>query len=224
MTRWVCFSAGLTAAAFAGAFYVYFGLYDRLPEQVPTHWNAHGEANGWLPREKVFGTFLLVPAAMAVLVALTVVLPWLSPKPFTVDTFRAVFGYVMFLAVALLGFIQATLLWASLEQGVPLVRLFIGVMFLFFMLIGNVMGQVRRNFWMGVRTPWTLANDHVWVQTHRLAAWLFVTCGFVGCILVLAVPGNALLVACTVALLVVILIPVPYSLVLYKRLEREGRL
>jgi hypothetical protein len=102
-------------------------------------------------------------------------------------------------------------------------RVFLGGICLFFALIGNVMGKVRRNFWMGVRTPWTLASEPVWNQTHRLAAWLFVAAGLVGFVLVMLLPPDVV----WVALLVLIpagLVPVVYSLVLYKRLERQGKL
>jgi uncharacterized membrane protein len=98
--------------------------------------------------------------------------------------------------------------------------LFAGL-FLTFALIGNVLGRVRRNFWMGVRTPWTLASDAVWIPTHRLAAWLFVAFGLAGFVATLL--GVSLL-WCLAGLAVVVLVPVAYSLVLYKRLEKQGRL
>src|SRR5919204_301408 len=62
--------------------------------------------------------------------------------------------------------------------------LFAGL-FLFFAVLGNVIGKVRSNFWMGVRTPWTLASPKVWERTHRLAAWLWVTVSIVGFVAVL---------------------------------------
>jgi uncharacterized membrane protein len=86
--------------------------------------------------------------------------------------------------------------------------------------IGNVLGKVRRNFWMGVRTPWTLANDTVWAATHRLAARLMVAAGLLGAMAVwLGVP----IAICFVLLIAALLVPAVYSLVLYKRLEREGQ-
>ena len=93
--------------------------------------------------------------------------------------------------------------------------------YLLFALLGNVLGKVQRNFWVGVRTPWTLASDTVWTQTHRLAAWLFVAGGLVGFAATLAgASGVWLFVGVLVAIAGV---PVVYSLVLYKRLERQGR-
>jgi uncharacterized membrane protein len=74
---------------------------------------------------------------------------------------------------------------------------------------------------MGVRTPWTLADPLVWERTHRVTAWLFVATGVIGA--VLAVAGVSPVV-CFVLLMVGALSPIVYSLVLYKRLEREGKL
>jgi uncharacterized membrane protein len=73
---------------------------------------------------------------------------------------------------------------------------------------------------MGVRTPWTLANEEVWEQTHRLAAWLFVASGLFG--MLTALVGLPLYL-CFAGIMVAALVPVVYSLVLYKRLERQGR-
>ena len=85
--------------------------------------------------------------------------------------------------------------------------------------MGNVLGKVRRNFWMGVRTPWTLASEKVWVATHRLAARLLTAGGLAGAV---AAWLGAPLVLCFWLLMVALLWPAVHSLLLYKRLEREG--
>jgi len=104
---------------------------------------------------------------------------------------------------------------------VDTVKALIVGMMLFFMLLGNVLGKVQRNFFVGVRTPWTLASERVWTETHRLAAWLFAGTGLLGMISVLAglsifVPLG-LILACVVAI-------IGFSLVRYKQLERRGEL
>jgi uncharacterized membrane protein len=100
-------------------------------------------------------------------------------------------------------------------------QLLVAGIFPFFALLGNQLGKVRRNFWMGVRTPWTLASEAVWTQTHRVAAWVFVAVGIIGFIAAIA---DVSLVFCFGLLMAAALIPVVYSLILYKRLEREGKL
>jgi uncharacterized membrane protein len=219
MTRWFYLSVLLTAAAAAFSLYLYLFAYDRLPERIPIHWDLAGEADGYAGR----GAALLVtPLAMLGLVGLTLLLPWLSPKQFEVDAFRTCYEYVMMLIVALVGYIHVLVLWGSLRgEQAGLGRWLVAGLFLFFALLGNVLGQVRRNFWMGVRTPWTLASESVWIRTHRLAAWLFVAAGVFGfAATLLGVP----LAWCFAGILAAALLPAVYSLVLYKRLERQGKL
>jgi uncharacterized membrane protein len=220
MKRWLCVSIGLTLVVLAASLYVYFFEFDRLPPQVPIHWNFAGEADGWVDRDNVLVVFLLMPAIMAGLVVLTLLLPWLSPRHFEVDTFRDTYAYIMTLLVGLMGYLQLIVLGGSLQPRFPN-RALIGGMFLFFALLGNVLGRVRRNFWIGVRTPWTLASDPVWIQTHRLTAWLWVGFGLFGFV---AVAVGVSIIWCFAGLIVAVLFPVFYSLVLYKRLEKEGRL
>jgi uncharacterized membrane protein len=221
MNRWFVLSIVLTVAAFAGSLYAYFGLFDRLPEKVPTHWDIHGLPDKWVPREDTLVNFLLVPGVMAFMLLLTLVLPWLSPKPFEVERSGATYYHLMMLVVALFGWMNFTILLASFGTPVDSIRLMIGGLFLFFALIGNLLGKVQRNFWMGVRTPWTLASETVWIRTHRLTGWLWVPGGIVGAVAVFA--GVPLLWA-FVWIIVISLVPVVYSLVLYKRLERQGKL
>lgn len=162
MTRWFALSVLFTAAAFAVVGYVVAFEYDNLPAKVPTHWDINGQPDAWTAKEDVVRTFLLLPAVMAGVLLLTLALPWLSPKPFAVDTFRDTYGYLMMLVVALMGYLHVVILLGSLAGDGPLMtKLLFGGIFLFFALVGNVLGKVRRNFWMGVRTPWTLASEAV---------------------------------------------------------------
>jgi uncharacterized membrane protein len=100
-------------------------------------------------------------------------------------------------------------------------RAMLGALFLLLALLGNVLGRVRRNFYIGVRTPWTLASEKVWDATHRIAARMFVLAGLLG-LLSLAVTASP--VAGLVILVAAALASALYSLVYYKRLERRNQL
>jgi uncharacterized membrane protein len=226
MTRWFYLSVALTLAAFGATLYVWQFRYDDLPEQVPVHWDAHFNPDGFSPKQDVVQTFFVLPGMMVLVCVLTLVLPWLSPRRFEVDSFRSTYGYVMMLVTALLGYLHVAFLWGAMqsaENKTIFMRALVGGICLFFALMGNVMGKVRRNFWMGVRTPWTLASDTVWNQTHRLAAWMMVAAGLCGIALIMLLPADYAWLALFV-ILPAGLVPVVYSLVLYKRLEREGKL
>jgi uncharacterized membrane protein len=95
----------------------------------------------------------------------------------------------------------------------PVIGTTIGVVFV---VIGNYMGKVQRNFFVGIRTPWTLANEEVWLRTHRLAGKLFVASGVV--LAVSSFFGPGLLIGVAFAL-VASFVPVIYSYVLHRKLE-----
>ena len=120
----------------------------------------------------------------------------------------------------MLAYIYGAMLWAGLGHRLDAARAILGGVCLFFAVIGNVLSKVRRNFYIGVRTPWTLANERVWHATHRFAAKCFVLAGLLG--LVLALAGVRF--APIVAILAGALTPAVYSLFYYKQLERHGEL
>jgi uncharacterized membrane protein len=217
MSRWFILSAAALLLSAGASLYVYAFHLDGLPAQLPMHWNIEGEPDGWMQTS----TALLVwPAITAGVVLLTLALPWLSPKQFEIESFRDTYGYVMALVACLMTYMHLVVLAGSFQL-LHTDRWLFGGLFLLFALIGNVLGKVRRNFWMGVRTPWTLASDAVWIQTHRLAAWLFTAFGVGG---FLAMLLGAPLMWCFVGLFVSAMTLVLYSLLLYKRLEKQGRL
>lgn len=221
MNRWLLASWLLIAAAFGASFYVNAHRDVLMPEKVPIHWGIDGKADGWANRADMFWWLMLPPLLMVGCSLLAVALPWLSPKPFSLEWASRAYQYVMFLIVAMFGLLHAVVLLGYCVPGFQIAKWLIVAISLFFMLLGNVLGQIPRNFWIGVRTPWTLANNVVWVKTHRLAAWLFVADGFICAILALIGAPFWLIFA---ALIGIALVPVGYSLWLYKRLERTGQL
>jgi uncharacterized membrane protein len=192
--------------------------YPHLPDSVPTHWNLRGQPNGYSPK---WALYLIGPGLMAGIVLLTWLLPWLSPKNFEVEGFRSTYMQIMLMLVGLFGYIDAMVLWAGTGNSVNMGRAGPFGVCLLFALIGNVMGKIRRNFYIGVRTPWALANERIWNATHRLAAKTFVLGGMAGLALI-AMGLNGW--PPFVALMAGALIPVLHSLYFYKQLERRREL
>ncbi|HLJ11170.1 MAG TPA: SdpI family protein, partial [Planctomycetaceae bacterium] len=189
-----------------------------IPEKMPTHWNIHGEIDGY--GSKQWAAFLM-PVIMIPLLGLFWVLPWLSPKHFEIETFRGTYAFIVMLIMVLFAYIHVLTLLPALGYRTPVDRALLGGMMLFFMLLGNVLGKVQRNFFVGVRTPWTLASERVWTETHRLAAKIFVATGALG----LACIALRLSIFVPLALiLLAVIVTVGFSLVRYKQLERRGQL
>lgn len=191
-------------------------LYPGLPERIPTHWNWKGEVDGWSNR--TFGTFFL-PGMSAVLWLVLLALPWLSPRGFQLEPFRSTYNIIVVMVLVLMAYIHVVALQAAMHPRLDVSRMLIGGIFLLFAGLGFLLSRVKRNFWVGVRTPWTIASEVVWDRTHQLAAKLYSVTGLVGALAIwLGVPPSV----CFVALVVAAFVPVVYSLVLYKQLERRG--
>jgi uncharacterized membrane protein len=109
------------------------------------------------------------------------------------------------------------MLWAASGRSVDVPSAIVGGVCLVSVFMGNVMGKVRRNFFIGIRTPWTLADERVWYATHRLAAKTLVVGGLVG----LALTAIGLKGWPLAALVAGFLVPGFYSFVFSKRLERQ---
>lgn len=148
-----------------------------LPAVVPVHWNAAGKPDGFGPKSVMLW---LMPAVMVGIVGLTWLLPVISPKKFEIERFAKTYT-VMMVAIQLMELcIHLLMLRGAGNVGFNLTRALFPVMFVFFAVMGNWMGKVRQNYFMGVRTPWTLADERVWDQTHREAGHLWFWGGLVG--------------------------------------------
>ena len=196
--------------------------YPELPDRIPTHWNIRGEVDGYGGKRTLF----LLPVMSLPLLALFYFLPALSPRHFEVESFRGTYLYLMDLTIGLFVYLQLVILHATVQSvhgdhSFDIGRALLAGIFLFFALMGNVMGKVRRNFYIGIRVPWTLASERVWNDTHRLAAWVMTAAGAFG---FLALVLGAPIWVGMVLLFVPMMIPIVYSFLHYKALERRGQL
>lgn len=208
----VSVSAILTLIALAYSAY----MATKLPNIVPTHWDASGKVNQYGSK---WISLLVMPGSMMFTALLGVALPAISPEKFKIDTFRGTYNYIMVLAIGMLTILHIVILEATLNGSFPLERAMAAVLFAFFALMGNVLGKVRRNFWMGIRTPWTLADERVWDQTHRVAARIWTAGGALG--VILAMIGLPFGIWMTY-LMAIALWPAVMSYVIYRRIGRNG--
>ncbi len=185
----------------------------RLPEQVPSHWNIHGEVDGYM--SKPWGVYFL-PLISVFTSILLLLLPKIAPKGFKLDQAKKAYEIiVLVMAIFFLG-IMVLSFEAGLNRSIDMnqwVLVGIGALFL---IIGNYLTKVPRNFFLGIRTPWTLASDKVWYKTHRMGSWTFVIAGLFSVVGgLLKWPFSWMIIAIIAAAL----IPVIYSLVVYKQIE-----
>jgi len=184
-----------------------------LPDPVPSHWNDRGDIDDTMP--KPWGVYVL-PIAMVVTWLLLSWLPRISPRGFEMDTFARAWGVLCVASLAFMLFVEVMTLNAARTGTALSARpLFAGIGVLI-VVLGNFLGKVTRNFFAGIRTPWTLASEEVWLRTHRLAGKLFVLAGIFIFAAALANLGIWWIIAAPIAAAVV---PAVYSYVIYRRIE-----
>jgi len=167
------------------AFVVSAIAYRRLPERVPVHWDVHGNVNGYGSR---FAGAFGMPLLMLGLWLLLRLLPRIDPRRANYAKFADTYDLFVDSLVGLLLVMQLALLANTLGWPVSMERVAPVLIGLQFIILGNALPRARPNWWFGIRTPWTLSNDRVWTQTHRVGGYLLAAAGAILLIAAL-VPG-----------------------------------
>jgi len=202
----------LTVASFAFSVW----LYPHLPDSMPRRWDAVGNVVAYGPKSEIV---FLMPVFAAFTWLLLIVLPRIAPHGFRLDPFLGVFGVVVAGIIAALAFFNVISLLPAAGHTLQITAItFIGIG-IFIIFLGNYMGKFRKNFFIGVRTPWTLASDEVWSRTHRLTGRVLVAAG-VAIIIDGVLGANVSLFIAIV--LAAVLIPFLSSILLYWRIEGFG--
>jgi len=202
--------AFVLAAAAIGA-----ALYQRLPAQVPTHFDIHGRADDYTAKPYAV---LIAPGVLLLTGLLFSVLPRISPKGYRLEPFLRVYEIIAITVFAVEFVALQIPLLLALGYRFDIKRSLGAGTGLLLLILGNYLGKVTRNFFVGIRTPWTLANEEVWLRTHRLGGVLFVIGGAV-----ILIASFVTTMSTELVILGVIgglsLFLVVYSYVIYRRIE-----
>ena len=150
-------------------------LWNQLPEQMASHCNSNDQVDGYMT--KFWGVFMM-PLVILGMLALFIVVPGIDPLKANIAQFRGAFNLFIVLISAFMLYVHGlTLAWSLGYQEFKMSAAmlpFLGVVFIF---IGYMLRQAKRNFFIGIRTPWTLSSDMVWDKTHQLGSILFMASG-----------------------------------------------
>jgi len=195
--------------------------YPHLPDPAPIHWNIHGQIDGWGPR---WVAAWLGAGCAGFIAALMLILPRLGPLTDNIAKFGKTYGRIAVAVTLLMAMLHGTILLAACGRGVSMGATLTVLIGGFYALLGNWMGKVRRNFYVGIRTPWTLASEAVWDRTHRVGGRVMLAAG-------LAVAVTGLFASDPVCFIVLMaglggsaIWAVLYSLYLYRHLGGQDDL
>jgi uncharacterized membrane protein len=191
-------------------------LYARLPDPMPSHWNAAGQIDGYMP--KFWGIFL-APVITIALVPLFLVIPQIDPLKANIAKFRGIFNWFIVVFVMYMLFVYALTMAAALGFQFNMTVMLLPVIGLLFIGAGYMMKHAKRNFFIGIRTPWTLSNDEVWDKTHQIGSKLFMAGGVVT--IMSAFLGEIGIWIMLVAVLIAAFYPMIYSYILFTQIEKR---
>jgi uncharacterized membrane protein len=149
-------------------------VYPRLPDRVPVHWDVHGQVNRYGSRLEAAALLPLVMLGTWLLLRL---LPRIDPRRMNYAKFADTYDLFVNSLLTLFAILQGVSLAAALGRPLPMNRVVPALVGMLFIILGNALPRARPNWWFGIRTPWTLSSDRVWMKTHRVGGYLMVGAG-----------------------------------------------
>ncbi len=184
-------------------------VYKRLPETIATHFDLNGNPDGWSSR--AFAVFGLP----AILLTVNLLLPFMLRADPKHENMSGALVNITIWTIPVLSLLCSGLtLGRALGYAVRIERVLPVFMGMLFILIGNYLPKTKQSYTMGIKLPWTLASEENWNRTHRLAGFLWVLAGIY--FIVMSFIGWSF-PAFVLPLVVMVLVPMAYSYILYRK-------
>lgn len=187
-------------------------FYNRLPGEVPIHWNASGEIDGYATK---FNAMLMSIGTMVLIYLVLVFIPRIDPKKSNYKYFSKGYSIINLSTLLLFFVINILMILAGLNYKVNVnivIPILVGITFI---VIGNYMPQMKTNYFVGIKTPWTLNDENNWKQTHRFGGKAFIIGGLLF-IFSIFLPARFVDISYPI-ILVILLSPIVYSFILFKK-------
>jgi uncharacterized membrane protein len=194
--------------------YIYlYQIWDQLPDIVPTHFNFSGEADGWSSKRSL----LFLPAFLGIgIYLLLLFLPELDPKK-NISLKDPKYYGIRFIMACFFSMLSTYILYTALVGKISNTTLLFGFIGVLFAVIGNYFKDIKPNYFIGIRTPWTLEDERVWEHTHQIGSkiWMFGGLGlFLSAIFIS--DEKIFLAIFFILLILMIFLPIIYSYLDYK--------
>lgn len=194
-------------------------VWNELPERVPVHFNHKGEADGWSGKVAMIG---IVVGTTALLNLLLLFIPRIDPKQ-KLAYMGSKYHQLRFILVIFMTAMSVFIVYNAQHQGPLKVHILFILMGAMIAALGNYFQAVKPNYFIGIRTPWTLESEQVWRKTHRMGGILWIIGGLVMIILALLPTSGIHRLVFIAIVVIMVLVPVIYSFIEYRKEQRLQR-
>lgn len=195
------------------------GFYPFLPHSIPMHWNAQGVIDGRYPKMTIF----MIPALMIVIVLLFKVIRFIDPKNKNYKKFSSTFDMIKLVICLLILCLQIVTIINSFDEHLVDVPMILNMgMGMLFAILGNSLPKIRPNYFVGIKTPWALADEDNWRITHRFAGKVWFIGGLIMFPTALLPASIAMYVILAIAIGLCVISYV-YSYYIFRKKEKEEK-
>src|ERR1035437_6878637 len=198
--------------------YIYlYTVWNSLPESVPTHFDLAGNPNDWSSKTSL----IFITGALSIgMYLLMVVIPFLDPKK-KIQQMGDKYYNLRFMLTLFFSILATYIIYIGKEGSIKDPKLLLALIGLLFAMLGNYFQTVRPNYFIGIRTPWTLESENTWKKTHRLGGRMWMAGGVLIALLSFSIPNNpAFMIIFFTILAIITIVPVVYS---YFEFQKEKR-
>ena len=193
-------------------------LWNSLPEKVPMHWNYKGEIDDWGTKYSLLGLIFLLPVLTYVLM---LVIPKINPKK-RIELMGGNYYQIKFVLVGFMSVLAIYIIHSSNSQTLSSPSIVLVLIGLLFMALGNYFKVIKQNYFLGIKTPWTLESEEVWKLTHILAGKLWIVGGLLIVIFSLVIPEDINFYLFIIITAIITIVPIVYSYLIFRKLKKSN--
>ena len=197
---------------------IYLSVYKLFPEKIPMSFSFSGEIQDYGSKLEL----LIIPVLTLAVFIMYKIIPKIDPKRDNYKKFSKFYDLFLLITMGFMNIMLACIILETLKPDTIKINIvvpfFIGIMFI---VMGNYMPQAKPNYFIGIKTPWTLSSEVVWIKTHRIAGYVFILSGFI--LMIMPLFSQSFFPAFMVSMFILFVIPSGMSYIYYKQ-EQEKKL
>ena len=193
--------------------------WNELPQKVPVHWNIDGKIDRYGTKTELMLLVLVLPLSIYLLLTF---IPKIDPKN-QINKMGDKYFQLKFFLVLFMSFLGFIIIRSAETGEIFYLKYLVGGIGIFFMVFGNYMKTIKPNYFIGIRTPWTLENEEVWKKTHKITSYLWFWGGIIIVLASFLLPFKTASIVMLAIVFFIVIFPVIYSWKYFQKIKNKQK-